>query len=448
MPARLNLFTPVPPQRSEIANHSLVVAEALSEVAEVTLWTAQREPPQVRLDVPVVRFDPAAMDWPRLNQAHANVYNIGNHAAYHGAIYDIARQAPGIVVLHDLNLQHLFAGYSQTGEAGRAFYLDSMLRTHGPAALADAERLLAGEATLDAVAARWPMTAAPLDSALAVVLHNAAERDVLASQTRMPVQAVPLAFRLEPEPRCASGGNTLRLIMFGFLGSNRRVGQVLDVIAALPDQDVRLDIYGLVAEPGPVERQIAGLGLAGRVTCHGYVPEAALRAALLRADLAINLRYPSMGEASASQLRIWSAGLPSVVTRVGWYATLPADAVFFVEPEREAETLAAHLAALRQDPARFHAAGRRGRALVAERHRPEQYIRALLDIVAQIPALHARRAAFALSRRAAQLGMETAGFEGVASCAEPLGAAVSGLFDLPSQRRFTTQAGNLRRSDR
>ena len=428
MPARLNLFTPLPPQRSEIANHSLVVAEALGELAEVTLWTAQDEPPAIPLDLPVVRFDPAAMDWPRLNQAHATIYNIGNHAAYHGAIYDVARQAPGIVVLHDLNLQHLFAGYSHRDASGRAFYLESMLRTHGPAALADAERLLAGEETLDAVAARWPMTNAPLAGALAVVVHNAAERDALASQTRMPVFDLPLAFRLDPEPRREpAGGGTLRLVMFGFLGSNRRVRQVLDVIAALPDRDVRLDIYGLVAEPEPVGRQIAELGLAGRVALHGYVPEPALRAALLRADLAVNLRYPSMGEASASQLRIWSAGLPSVVTRVGWYAALPADAVFFVEPEREAETLAAHLAALRQDPARFQAAGRRGRALLAERHRPEHYAAALLDIVAQLPSLHARRSAFGLSRKAAQLAMEMAAFGGVALCAEPVGAALSAL---------------------
>ena len=56
------------------------------------------------------------------------------------------------------------------------------------------------------------------------------------------------------------------------------------------------------------------LGLRERVTFHGYVSEAELEAALDDADLAVNLRYPTMGEASGSQLRIWDHALPSLVT--------------------------------------------------------------------------------------------------------------------------------------
>ena len=202
---------------------------------------------------------------------------------------------------------------------------------------------------------------------------------------------------------------------------------MLDVIAALPDRDLRLDIYGALDEPEPVDMQIGQLGLSARVTRHGYVPEAELHTALLRADLALNLRYPSMGEASGSQLRIWSAGLPAVVTRTGWYASLPEEAVFFVDPEREAETLASHLAALRQDRARFQRAGARGRAIVTSRHAPDLYARGLLDIVAQAPALHARRTAVDLSRKAAQLLMDMSDVGGVSLCADRLGEAVRAL---------------------
>ena len=111
----------------------------------------------MELDVPVVCFDPAAMDWSRLNRADANIYNIGNNATFHRAIFDVARRAPGIVVLHDTRLQHFFARYSETAGADRGFYLDSMRRAHGPAALADAERWLAGEGSLDTLVERYPM---------------------------------------------------------------------------------------------------------------------------------------------------------------------------------------------------------------------------------------------------------------------------------------------------
>jgi glycosyltransferase involved in cell wall biosynthesis len=427
MPTRLNLFSPLPPLRSDVGNHTLIVARALRNLADVTLWTPQAEPPEFHLDVPVVCYDPASLDWTRLNRADANIYNIGNNATYHRAIFDIARQAPGIVVLHDTRLQHFFARYSETAGADRAFYLDRMRRSHGPAGLSDANAWLAGERTLDTLVDRYPMTVAALERALAAIVHNESEQQALAAQTRTPVFHLPLAYPAGPPPERGEPNGTLRLVVFGFLGTNRRLGPILEVIAALPDQDLRLDIYGLLDEPDPIDRQIATLGLVGRVCRQGYVPEAELQAALLRADLALNLRFPSMGEASGSQLRIWSAALPSVVTRTGWYATLPEEAVFFVEPDREAEMLTGHLEALRRDRALFHQVGGRGRAIVEAKHDPALYARGLLDIVSGIGSLHARRAAIDLSHRSAQLLFDAVDVGGVALCAEQVADAVAGL---------------------
>jgi glycosyltransferase involved in cell wall biosynthesis len=429
MPARLklNLFSPLPPVLSEISNHTMTVAAALQDLADVTLWTPQAEPPALDLDIPVVRYEPAVMDWPRVNLADANVYNIGNNATFHRAIFDVARVAPGLVVLHDTRLQHFFARYAETPGEDRALYLDSIKRSHGMAALNDAQRWIDGEETLETLVERYPMTLAALDQALAAIVHNEEEQGSLAAQTRTPVFHLPLVFAAGPVPERGPPNGTLRLVVFGFLGPNRRLGPILDVIAGLSDQDVLLDIYGALDEPEPIDRRIAQLGLVGRVRRHGFVPQAELQAALARADCAINLRFPSMGEASASQLRIWDAALPSIVTRTGWYATLPDDAVFFVEPEREAETLAMHLEALRSDPARFRRAGQRGRALLEQRHTPAGYAEALVGVVGQIAALHARRQAIDLSRRAAQVLLELTDVEGVALSASQVAAAVAGL---------------------
>ena len=429
MPARLklNLFSPLPPLHSEIGNHTLTVAAALQELADVTLWTPQTEPPILDLDVPVTSYDPAAMDWPLLNRADANIYNIGNNATFHRSIFEIARICPGIVVLHDTRLQHFFARYSETPGADRAFYLDSIKRSHGMPALRDAQRWLAGEESLDTLVERYPMTLAAVDPALAVVVHNEEEQRSLSGQMRTPVFYQPLAFAAGPVPDRRPPNGTLRLVVFGFLGPNRRLGPILDVIASLPDPDVLLDVYGALEEPEPVDAQIARLGLVGRVRRHGFVPEAELQAALARADCAINLRYPSMGEASASQLRIWDMALPSIVTRTGWYATLPENAVFFVEPEQELETLAAHLEALRRDPARFRLAGLRGRAILEQQHTPAGYAASLLTVVGQIGALHARRQAIDLSRTAARLLLDMTEVAGIALCADQVAAAVAGL---------------------
>ena len=435
MPARLrlNLFSPLPPQQSEIANHTLMVAGALSKLADVTLWTQQAEPPVLqtnagrRLDLPVVRFDPERMEWTRLHEADAQIYNIGNNTLYHRGIMQVASQAPGLMVLHDTRLQHFFAFDATQGPADRQRYLARLRRSHGPTAVADAERWLAGEEVLETLVERYPMTSAAIDAALAVIVHNRDERRRLAEGTRTPVFALPLAYDAAPPVAATAGGDTLRLVMFGYLGPNRRLSGLLQVMASLPDQRVELDIFGVVEDTTAVDAQVAALGLGDRVRRHGFVPNQTLGRALATADLAVNLRYPSMGEASASQLRIWEASLPSLVTRTGWYATLPADVVFFVDPQHEADDVRRHLQALRDDPERFRQAGRRGRALLEAEHTPELYARGLLEIAQQTPAFHAQRAALDLARRSTRVMLGLAGVEGVALCAAETAAASAAL---------------------
>ena len=423
----INLFSPVPPVRSEIANVTLLIAGALQAVANVTLWTAQPEPPEIPDSLAVRRFDPARVPWSLLQQADLNVYNIGNNATFHRTIFDAARRAPGVIVLHDTRLQHFFARYSETPGPDRAFYLESLRRSHGLGSLADAQAFLAGSIGLDVMVDRYPMTAAAMEGALAAVIHNPVGLDALAAQTRTPIFNLHLPFAGPgPGPRPAPDG-TLRLVTFGFMGLNRRLNSILEALSGHADTAIRLDMYGVLDEADMVEAQIAALGLDGRVRQHGFVPEPELTAALARADLALNLRFPSMGEASASQLRIWDAALPSLVTRTGWYGALPDDAVFFVEPDDEVGTIRAHLTALRADPARFRAAGLRGREILLEQHAPAAYAQGLLDIASQAPALHARRQAIAMSRNAAHALMEIGSLAAIDTCADHVATAIRAL---------------------
>src|SRR5262249_58843846 len=106
-----------------------------------------------------------------------------------------------------------------------------------------------------------------------------------------------------------------RLILFGFLARNRRVEAIFQALAELPERkQFRLHVYGTLWDAKVVHRAIEKLGLEELVKLHGYVTDATLDAALAAAHMAINLRFPTMGEASASQLRIWNFALPSLVT--------------------------------------------------------------------------------------------------------------------------------------
>jgi hypothetical protein len=161
----------------------------------------------------------------------------------------------------------------------------------------------------------------------------------------------------------------------------------------------RLDIYGQIWDSEYIRTQIETLGLRGVAHLHGFVPEEELDAALAAAHLAVNLRTPSMGEASGSQLRIWDHALPTLVSQVAWYAKLPEDAVAFVRPEHEVMDIQRHLSAFLADPGRFVAMGAQGRRFLEEHHRPELYAEALIDFVTEVQSFSPQAAAYELAIR-------------------------------------------------
>jgi glycosyltransferase involved in cell wall biosynthesis len=445
VPARLklNVFSPLPPLRTDIANHTAYVLPPLGRMADVTVWTTQESWSIGEVEgVRVRRYRPEAASWSELNDAAATFFNIGNNTALHGDIFRMASTLPGVVVLHDTVLQHFFAGLALHG-GWRREYLAAMRRQHGAEGLAQARRLLAGETGAGELAERFPLTLAAAERATALVCHTPDGARALEARTRVPVYQLDLSLDLsqveEPPPAGASGtrggggGPPRRVVVFGFLGFNRRLPSLLRALGEMPERDTfRLDVYGEVDDEAETRRLIASLGIAHLVEMHGYVPRAELDRGIARAHLAVNLRHPTMGEASGSQLRIWAHGLPSLVTRTGWYATLPEDTVFFVDPEDEVEGIRRHLARLHARPEIYEAAGRRARGVVAAWHSPERYAESLLEISRQAPMQHGRRVAVDLARASSRALASMVGMEGLQRAAPGVAREIA-LLTRPSR---------------
>jgi glycosyltransferase involved in cell wall biosynthesis len=186
----------------------------------------------------------------------------------------------------------------------------------------------------------------------------------------------------------------------------------LSAIAAFPARDrLRLEIFGEMDEPEVVLQQIETLGIGEIVRVHGFVPEAQLDDALDRSSLAVNLRHPTMGEASGSQLRIWSRGLASLVTRTGWYADLPPESVGFVEPDNEVADLQRHFQEALDNPDVLRSMGDAGRRHLAARHSPERYANEMADVIGRmmrIPASIVAEVTGVVSRAMTECGLSGA----------------------------------------
>jgi glycosyltransferase involved in cell wall biosynthesis len=403
---KLNLFSPLPPTRSDIARLTVHMLPHLARGAEVVVWSSEAEwnfePPR---GVSVRHYDWQRPPWREINQADATFYQMGNDPRYHGAIWHLSQQHPGIVILHDLMMQHFFSGlvFHDRG-LNRRQYLELVERHHGIKGRVLAEAHVQGLLGTEELAQHCPLTEAATENALAVIVHSQAAYAVLpedASVVLLPLCVGMAMPELEPT-RVQDPAEPYRLAVFGFLGPNRKLPLLLRALATFPERDrFRLDIYGTMDGPEKMEELVCRLGLSEAVALHGFKTASDLDAALRRTDLVVNMRDPSMGEASGSQLHLWQYGLPSLVTRRAWYATLPEDTVGFVRPQHEVEDLHSHLNEFLRNPEHYRTLGRNGRRYVAENHSIEGYAAALLEVAAQAPEFRAKWIARDLARRSA-----------------------------------------------
>lgn len=396
----LNWLSPMPPEPSGIGNYATHVVPNLKRHADVHVFTgASREPSSSAPDwsaAPAGAATPAT-----LNGSDASLYHLGNNVDCHAAIYQAYLHCPDIVVLHDLSLQHLFAGYYMDRLGRPDLYIEIMHRYYGEDGLEAAEKLLHGELTPDCLSSDFPLYELAVERASGVVVHSDAALQALAG-LNVPVVRLDLPFPATPRTAMSSSAREssaepVKLIMFGYLGRNRRLETILEVLSRLPERDrFRLDILGRIPADYDLSGRIRHYGLENTVRVRGFVTNEELEAALDKADLALNLRYPTMGEASASQLRIWDHCLPSIVSDIDWYADLSDGTVFKVRPEREEADLMAHLRAYLADPGSFREAGRLGRKVLEKAHTPARYAERLAEFVREVRRLRPARALFDL----------------------------------------------------
>ena len=381
----------------------------LAEQAEIVIWSSE---PEWSLKIEefgeVHHYDPNKPPWHKINQADVTIYLIGNDPQYHGAIWAVSRQHPGIVVMHDLKLQDFFLVLAEQNRfIDKNDYLRITAFHYGNAGRKLAESYFRRTISLGELADHCSLVEFVTENALAAVAHSPAGYDKLAEDASLPIAYIPLCV-CGPMPQVdldrrkeVAGNEPYRIIIFGFLGRNRRVDAFLKTFSEFQQRSCfRVDIYGTSQTEEITQHLICELGLEESVTMHGFVDEETLDAALRQSDLAINLRYPTMGEASGSQLVIWQYGLPSLVTSVGWYATLPEDTAGFVRFDHERGDIHDHLNDFLAEPERYREMGRNGRRYVEEQHTREGYVNALLELANSVSDSHAIWSARNLSNRA------------------------------------------------
>ncbi|OYW07953.1 MAG: hypothetical protein B7X34_09805, partial [Acidobacteriia bacterium 12-62-4] len=310
------------------------------------------------------------------------VYNFGNHLPFHGEIFKVSRQHPGVVILHDYVMHHFFAALYLEAQQDPAGYTAEMEHWYGVSGRAAAERSLKGERVWESdEVVNFPLVERCTEGALGVVAHSEYLLDAVRMAFAGPVRKINLPYELPANP--TAGGRAslnvppgaLLLVTIGHVNPNKRVHAVLEAMGP--------EMHYVVAGPADpayqkrLDRIVAERGLGGRVQFLGRVSDEVLHTCLAAADICLNLRQPAIEGASASVIEEMLYGKPVVVTDIGFYRELPPDCVVKVDPADEAAGLRAALAKL-ADATEREEMGARAMAYAAATFRADNYARDLL----------------------------------------------------------------------
>jgi glycosyltransferase involved in cell wall biosynthesis len=386
----IHWVSPLPPAETDIAHYTHRILPELTERADITLWTdAPSWYPKLTKYCPVRHLypgeiSPSDMRDNSKGSAGGDVMfvHMGNSGIFHAGFLKMVRRIPTIVVLHDLALQEMYFYAVSKGLMELDGYLDEIEQWYGEAGRREALLSRDGKIPAYELSQRLPGFEVLMKNAVAIVTHTSASHAAVTERSFVPAYQLELPYRARTtasSERSISG--PLRLMQFGYIGQNRRLKEIIQALADLgPDFDFVFDICGKLGDPEKIKLHCEQLGLTDKINLHGFVPEPQLDAMLEEVHLVFNLRNPTMGEASGSQLRIWDAAAASVVTDDGWYGDIPEEAVFRIPKENEVSSLKILLRQISQDRHAAMSKGNKGREQLIAKHDPETYADGIVQV--------------------------------------------------------------------
>jgi len=378
---KLAFVTPLPPERTGIADYAAQLLPAMLDDFEITLVLQQEE----------VNLSPALAELPRHDAAwlagHAHefdqiLYQFGN-SPFHSSMFGLLREHPGVVVLHDFFLSSVLAYEQMTGGIPNA-WSDALFHSHGFGAL-QASQLPDNHA---AAMNDFPCNRAVLEGATRVIVHSEHARqlagewygpDAGRNWTVVPLPRAAPAVQDRQAARAALGigDNTFLVCTFGYIGPTKLSDVLVEAWLASNlhgDADCMLILVGAnhAGEFGArLVDTIEDAGAGRSIRIAGWTDDNAYHQYLQAADLGVQLRSTSRGETSAAVLDVMNYGIPVIANANGSMAALPADAVWMLPDALTLPELVDALETLRHDSARRLELGARARDVLRSQHRPD-----------------------------------------------------------------------------
>ena len=381
---RMAFLSPLPPERSGISDYSAQLLRELSRYYRVDVVVAQASvvDPWIQANCAI-----RSVDWFRAHFREFDrvLYHVGN-STFHQHMFAMLEEIPGVVVLHDFFLGNIAAHMDLTG-ATPGFFSNRLYRSHGYGAV---------QARFSAVDPKdvsdiYPCNLDVLRHAVGVITHSQASKQLAAdwygATLASDITVIPLlkasavnGQRLAARRALGIAPSTLLVCSFGLLGPTKLNHRLLNAwyessLSSAEESSILLFVgendggpYGasIVEVMGAADRQQQRASV--RIT--GWVDATDFQRYLAAADVAVQLRSQSRGEASAAVVDCMSHGIPTIVNAHGSLAELDNDCVWKLNAEFEDAELVAALDTLGHNAEHRRSLGERARDVIRTRHAP------------------------------------------------------------------------------
>jgi glycosyltransferase involved in cell wall biosynthesis len=410
---KLAYWSPLSPKGTGIADYSEELLPYLAKKgADIHLFVEDYEPdnPAITNQFP---WHPAR-EYEQVAEKvgfDLNIYQIGN-STYHRYALNAALRFPGVVVLHDLVLQHLFLGLSvERGDS--ALYVSEMKRAYGERGAALGRQIAAALGS-ELLTSKFPLCERMVERSYGVlVLTRFMQRWLERRFGSIPVgkfigraphhyaPAPPLPVDTAAEARRVLGlpQDGFLVAAFGLATRAKRIDRALEGFrrfltseseSAPSVEDARFLVVGEVQEGFELDPALV-TELGDKLVLTGRQPMDRFYLYMLACDVVVNLRFPSTGELSGTLIRTLGMGKPVLVSNTGPFAEFPEHTVARIDlGHPEADAIAGTLRLFHQRPELREAMGRYAREHVESYYKLEDEADAYMEFLEKVA--HARQA--------------------------------------------------------
>lgn len=352
---RIAWLSPFPPQRSGVANYSYWLVKELRNVFEIDLYYEHATPCD-ELQTLFATYPLSAFEG-RREQYDRVVYHLGNNHEFHTGIYKIAWNLPDTIVLHDYDL----SGFMHEAflRSNPDLFFQALPNGNQPAGR---ERFDFLKRKLFSRRRSNPMSHAIVNRSKRVIVHHRWVKQQF--EDHRHIQVIPHFATLNYAPtdveikefKIKLGIRDDHFVMgcLGFLNPNKLPQLQIDIVKRLLKDGYPIQLI-FAGEPSPEVKSLVDEVRSGEfcenILFTGYQTELDYFCAINVADVIINLRNPSMGEASGTLMHALAAAKPTIISDANQYREFPDKVCWkLVHDENENELLFEYLKTLLCEP--------------------------------------------------------------------------------------------------